>query len=83
MREKVEESLASRMEPVWMYSEDKRLSALITAENRKLYPDHPRGLPYMVHFFLDGKYCCELYYGSVEKAHDAMRDYVSTEIIDK
>ena len=76
MREKVEESLYSKMQPSWMYSEDKRLSALITAENRKLYPDHPKGLPFKVVLYFDGSFCHEFFVDSIEDGHEAMRRYV-------
>ena len=73
----VQESLISKMQPDWMHSEDKRLSANLTAENLKLYPDHPKGKPFRVVFFYDERFLCEKYYGSIEEAHSAMHDFVN------
>jgi hypothetical protein len=71
----VQESLISKMQPDWMHSEDKRLSASLTAENLKLYPDHPKGKPFRVVFFGDERWLWENYYASIEEAHSAMNAF--------
>ena len=68
----IQESLISKMQPTWTQSEDRRLSAYLTAENRKLYPDHPKDKPFKVVFFCDERYLCEKYCASIEEAHSAM-----------
>ncbi len=78
MREKVEESLYSKMQPVWMHSEDKRLSAHIEHGARffGLYLDHPKRKPFKVALYCDGQQSCEFYCESIAQAHDYMRSYV-------
>ena len=78
MKEKAEESLYSKMQPSRVCSEDGRLTAMLSAENRKLYPDHPKGKPFKVLFFHDGSWLCEQYYASIEESHQSMRNYVNT-----
>lgn len=73
----VQELLISKMQPTWVRSEDRRLSANLTAENRKLYPDHPRGKPFRVVFFGDERFLCEKYYASIEEAHSAMNYFIN------
>lgn len=73
----VQESLISKMQPTWMRSEDKRLSANLTAENRKLYPDHPTGKPFRVVFFYDERFLCEKYCVSIAEAHSAMNSFIN------
>jgi len=77
-KEKVERHLHSKMEPSRVCSEDGRLTARLSAENRKLYPDHPKGKPFLVLFFRDGSWLDEYYYASIEEAHQSMRKYVNT-----
>ena len=78
LSEAVEESLYSKMQPSQVRSEDGRLTAFLSAENRKLYPDHPKGKPFKVLFFHDGHWLCEYYYASIEESHQSMRNYVNT-----
>jgi len=72
-----QESLISKMEPAWMQSDDKRLSCIITAQHRKLYPDNPKGKPFKVVFFGGERYLCEQYYASIEEAHSAMNSFTT------
>ena len=78
LSEAVEESLYSKMQPSQVRSEDGRLTAILSAKNRKLYPDHPKGKPFKVLFFRDGSWLCEQYYASIEESHQSMRNYVNT-----
>lgn len=79
MKEKVEESLYSKMQPSRVCSEDGRLTAILSAENRKLYPDHPKGKPFRVICFYNDHYTSDFYYSSIEEAHRLMRDYVNSD----
>ncbi|MFZ9080862.1 MAG: hypothetical protein ACO23H_20205 [Alphaproteobacteria bacterium] len=79
MKEKVERHLHSKMEPSRVCSEDGRLTAMLSAENRKLYPDHPKGKPFKVVYFYSGHYTCDFYYASIEEAHQSMRKYVNSD----
>ena len=79
MKEKVEESLYSKMQPSKVRSEDGRLTAILSAENRKLYPDHQKDKPFRVMCFYNGHYTCDFYCASIEEAHRLMRDYVNND----
>jgi hypothetical protein len=79
MKEKVEEALYSKMQPSQVRSEDGRLAAFLSAENRKLYPDHPKGKPFRVVCFYNGHYTSDFYYASIEEAHRLMREYVNSD----
>ena len=73
----VQESLISKMQPTWTRSDDKRLSSLLTAEHRNLYPDHPKGKPFKVVFFSDEKHVFAMYYANIEDAHSAMYSWTN------
>lgn len=74
----IQGSVYSKTQPSWMYSDDGKLSAHLTAEHRKLYPDHPKGKPFRVIFFRDGSWLWEYYSASIEEAHQSMIKFVNT-----
>lgn len=75
IKDAVQESLISKMQPTRIINHDKRLSTHLTAENRKLYPDHPKGKPFKVVFFSGERWLWEKYYASIEDAHNAMNAF--------
>lgn len=80
MREKVEESLASRMEPTWMRSECGRLDAsLEKVDAMKECAIRSRRKPFKVILYFDGSFSHQFYLDTIEDGHDAMRRYVEEE----
>jgi len=80
MRELIEESLYSKMQPKWMSSECGRLDAELNEVSR--YGPHQecarrsKGKPFKVILYFDGSFCHEFFVDSIEQGHDAMRRYV-------
>ena len=80
MREKVEESLASRMEPTWMRSECGRLDArLERVDAMKECAIRSRRKPFKVILYFDGSFNHEFFVDSIEEGHYTMRKYVEKE----
>jgi len=80
VREKVEESLASRMEPTWMRSECGRLDAsLEKVDAMKECAIRSRRKPFKVILYFDGSFSHQFYLDTIEDGHDAMRRYVEEE----
>lgn len=77
MREKVEESLYSKMQPTWMRSECGRLDArLDNVDAMKECARRSKGKPFKVVLYFRGSFCHEFYCDSIKQGHDAMRSYV-------
>ena len=77
MREKIEESLYSRMQPTWMRSECGRLYArLEKVYAMKECAIRSRRKPFKVILYFDGSFSHQFYLDTIEDAHDVMRSYV-------
>ena len=80
MREKVEESLYSKMQPTWMRSECGRLSAsLVKVDAMKECATRSRRKPFKVVLYFDGSFSHQFYVDTIEDGHYAMRRYVEEE----
>ena len=77
MREEVEASLYSRMQPTWMRSECGRLGARLERVNpMKECAIRSRRKAFKVILYFDGSFSHQFYLDSIEDGHDAMRRYV-------
>jgi hypothetical protein len=81
MREKVEESLYSKMQPTWMRSECGRLDArLEKVDPMKECAIRSRRKRFKVVLYFDGSFSHQFYLDTIEDGHDAMRRYVEKEL---
>ena len=81
MREKVEESLYSKMQPTWMHSECGRLDArLAIVDPMKECARRSRRKRFKVVLYFRGAFCHEFYCDSIEDGHNAMRRYVEKKL---
>ena len=77
MREKVEESLYSKMQPTWMRSECGRLDArLEKVDAMKECATRSRRKPFKILLYFDGSFSHQFYIDTIEDGHAIMRRYV-------
>tara|TARA_R100001509_G_scaffold83897_2_gene47543 strand:+ start:1230 stop:1481 length:252 start_codon:yes stop_codon:yes gene_type:complete len=83
MREKVEESLYSKMQPTWMRSDCGRFDATLQEVKRsgphQECARRSKGKPFKVLLYFRGAFCHEFFVDTIEQGHDAMRRYVEKE----
>lgn len=81
MREKVEESLYSKMQPTWVRSECGRLDArLAIVDPMKECARRSRRKRFKVVLYFDGSFSHQFYLDTIEDGHYAMRRYVEKKL---
>ena len=77
MREKVEESLYSKMQPTWVRSKCGRFDATLENINSmKECARRSRRKRFKVVLYFDGSFSHQFYLDTIKDGHDAMRRYV-------